>query len=47
MDIGTEERTVTYEPIEDPFRKDDPAPREEPVEVPDPEREDDREKVPA
>lgn len=37
MDIGTEQPAITVEPIEDPFRKDTPAPEPDrtPVTVPD------------
>ena len=49
MDIGKEEEVVTYEPVEDPFRRDEPTPQEPPAEVPDRDRveETEREKVPA
>lgn len=39
MDIGKEQPAIIVEPIEDPFRRETPAPdeapRETPVEVPD------------
>ena len=49
MDIGTEEPAIWVEPIEDPFRREAPPERVEPVEVPERERETEREreKVPA
>lgn len=34
MEIGTEQPAITVEPIEDPFRRDEPAPEREPVEAP-------------
>ena len=47
MEIGKEEPAIWVEPIEDPFQRDEPVPKEEPIEVPERVPDRDREKVPA
>ena len=47
MEIGKEDEAIIVEPIEDPFRRDEPAPEPERERVPERVPEKEREKVPA